>query len=216
MPPVTRAWQAADFTRAAQILTIIASEDASRLPRYQSPRSGALFARLSARENVDAIHSLTAFEQLRPLGELASGLNAVLLIYIQAARRGQVFDEELAGLTAAVCHETAMMLQVAGEVLQSGLANEAGRQQIEQGYHEVIGGAGDVVAGAITTFAERATYRLQARVRFAQLIDADLPTIAAGLPPDERRYSRARLTQVASQEPDASLGNALRTLAGRF
>ena len=126
MPPATRIWQAADLTAAAQILTAISNQDVTQLPRYQSTRSGALFARISGRDNVDAVRSLAPGQQLGALSALSGAFVQVLQVYLQASQHGAAFDEELASLLGTVSHATASTLHVAGEVLQSGLTNRSG------------------------------------------------------------------------------------------
>ena len=52
MPDNERLWTGQDMTRAFEILSTIAQQGPQQLPRYQSKRSGATFARFTSVENL--------------------------------------------------------------------------------------------------------------------------------------------------------------------
>jgi len=56
LPPFDRVWKDEDYDAAAIVLTRLGTADPQRLPRYQSPRSGELFARLTATDHFAAFN----------------------------------------------------------------------------------------------------------------------------------------------------------------
>ena len=51
MPPPDREWAPDDMAKAANVLAKLCQDTPAKLPRYQSPRSGAVFARITSDEN---------------------------------------------------------------------------------------------------------------------------------------------------------------------
>src|SRR5262245_66468073 len=53
VPAWEKPWSAEDMAAAARALSAVAEKDPRSLPRYQSERSGPLFARITAADNLD-------------------------------------------------------------------------------------------------------------------------------------------------------------------
>ena len=51
LPANDRNWDAQDYLQAAQVLQALAGVDTTQLPRYGSPISGAVFARIVSHDN---------------------------------------------------------------------------------------------------------------------------------------------------------------------
>jgi hypothetical protein len=54
LPAPDRTWSAEDLAQAAKVLGSFKAAEYANLPRYESPKSGAGFSRMVARENIDA------------------------------------------------------------------------------------------------------------------------------------------------------------------
>src|SRR4051812_13257608 len=55
VPTHDRPWLGSDMTRAAEALSDIAKDDARKLPRHQSERSGTVFARMISVQNLEIV-----------------------------------------------------------------------------------------------------------------------------------------------------------------
>jgi hypothetical protein len=57
LPKCERLWNSGDMVNASKVLAEIAKRDASQLPRFGSPKSGKVFARITSDENLDQIRA---------------------------------------------------------------------------------------------------------------------------------------------------------------
>lgn len=100
LPAYDRDWGGADMARAAKILRSFGERKYHQLPRYQSERSGEVFARLASPSNLDLFRN----DSLPLGGRLADALNyfqahnEIFKFYLAAFQNGDVRDCELVEL----------------------------------------------------------------------------------------------------------------------
>lgn len=70
MPTHDRLWSDAEMAKAASVLQTLGQNAPEHLPRFNSKRSGKVFARLAARENLEAYKS-EHFRWMRDCGRLS-------------------------------------------------------------------------------------------------------------------------------------------------
>ncbi|MFY0529913.1 hypothetical protein ACN28I_44355 [Archangium gephyra] len=95
VPSAEGSWDGEDYVLAAQALAAIAQKNPAELPRYQSTRSGPLFARLTAFENVDAIEKLEVapLARVQLAGSVMEPVSQILMLYIGANENGSFSTE---------------------------------------------------------------------------------------------------------------------------
>jgi hypothetical protein len=137
LPPVDRPWSAGDILSALLVLQELANEGDQYLPRYQSERSGAVFARLTSPQNLDWYRDSTAPLQLR-LERTGQHVQAVVqftdlyrrLAKLDASRRPEVV-EWMGALFRAFALYLEILDEAILEAFEEGEVDSVRRQALE-------------------------------------------------------------------------------------
>lgn len=199
VPSPERVWSAPDYERAAQALSKIAETQPAELPRYQSERSGALFTRLTAFENVDFVETsdLDYPLQVQLLGTLLQPTAQILTLYLKAHMKDNSFGTETLELQSFAFHASARML-VALEHLDSSQA--ANPEAFKAGVAQIRGGMSKQVDGALISLSERELHPDEARLRFVGTLKSDLLVVRPWLPPLTQKEIPVRLESLIADE----------------
>jgi hypothetical protein len=94
MPDPARTWSGQEYAEAAKVLTSLATTDAGLLPRYQSPKSGEVFARLTDKANLTLLRDRKrSFEErFKAVDGMIGGLSAIMKAYPRGYAAG-IVDE---------------------------------------------------------------------------------------------------------------------------
>jgi hypothetical protein len=205
VPAPDRLWSGEDYQRAAKALAALEDRDPAQLPRYASPRSGAVFARMTDGGNfaIATDGALPPAEQLGLLGGYLTPLNDLLRLYLRRAMGGQGYGAELASLMTLMLRGSALSARAAGALEPSD--DPARRAQFFKGLDQMRQGFANVVSGFLQSMAERRLYAVAERRRMAQALDEDLPGLASFLPPLSRQELPKLLRRLADGEPDAAV-----------
>jgi hypothetical protein len=105
VPPPDRAWQAEDYKKAGRVFSKLSRE---QLPRFESPRSGEIFARIVSLDNFDRPEGITQLDleghdvmssQMMRLANTAMDVSLLALQYIDPMVGLQPYSAEIARLT---------------------------------------------------------------------------------------------------------------------
>jgi len=217
VPEADRGWSGSDMGRAAEALLLLARGDAHRLPRYESPSSGALFARLMADENLDFFRNPSIpLDQRMPEGmAYMHSLNTIMKLYLEACNKGAVGSVELAELVGAQLGLLVVMVQMADEFVSMSDKNDPIYGIRIQGLGQFRGLLATAVAGTLQTLTERSTYDAAALKRLLRRMQETFPDILPQLPDASRKETLVRLRSFRNDPKMADLSPELGELVDR-
>jgi hypothetical protein len=110
-------WSATEMAAAATILTKIADTNPKQLPQYESPKSGALFARITSRENLDHFKDKTRPISVRfpEAAEFFQSSNQLLKVYTASFMKKSLGSSEVVELIGMNLRASVAMLDLVGE-----------------------------------------------------------------------------------------------------
>lgn len=211
VPSPERTWSAQDYALAMKALSEIAQKDPAQLPRYQSERSGPLFARLTAYDNMDSLESLqlAPLAQVQTAGAMLGPASQILMLYLQAHSTSNSFATEMIELQAFTLHAAVAVLEAMDSVPRSEVRN---RDAFESGLAQMQSGFGKMVSGALATLSEREVYSDEDRTRFLGRLMQDLPRLLPLLQPLTRREVPVRIDELLANERSPQVKRELESL----
>ena len=214
VPAPDRSWSGADTARAASALTKLAQANPRQLPRYESPRSGALFSRLVAADNLDLYRNTSlAIEQRLGQGiECLQATNELLKTYAASFNGGGVGGAELIELMGMQLRVLSVMFDMVDEFLPT-LDREAADYSVRmRGLARMKNGFAQMVSGCLMTLTEREVYSAAELKRFARYLREILPGLSSKLSAAGRQETLVRLRGIIAEEREASLKTELERL----
>lgn len=195
MPAPDRAWSGEDMKRAAELLTAMEQEKSGRLPRYESPNSGALLRRLAAEDNLGMYRNLSIpLEQRMPDAlTYINSANRILKLYLEAYNRGEATGSELVELIGGHLRTSEQMVRLTDELLPTLDPKDPTYPTRIGGFNKMKAGLANVVAGALTSLTEAAAYRPGDLKRLAGYMEVTLPHIVPALTDSGRTETLVRL-----------------------
>lgn len=114
-----REWAGSDMVVAARVLTSLTKDGYQQLPRYQSERSGEVFARITSAQNLSVLKNRTLPLESRAqlMSSYSEGLSAIYKIYMAAFAKGEIGDPEIVELMGASLRLMVTMSDIANELL---------------------------------------------------------------------------------------------------
>lgn len=203
IPAADREWTGDEWTRAAKGLAEAAAK--GKLPRFESPKSGALFARMTSLENLGLAEStsLPVAMRLQNASATLQSMNAALKLYVNAANERKVGGRELAELMAFQLAAIDTMLDLMEAYFSTVPKDDPAYEVKAKGIAQTRGGAATVVGGAITSVNEQSVYLPADRLVFIKALQRSLPGIFPHLTEDTRREIVLRLKALSE---DSGLG----------
>jgi hypothetical protein len=195
VPALDRPWSGEDMAKAARVLTALSGKDPGNLPRFRSERSGAVFARLTSTENLEAFRNRkvpieTRFPQAIGYGE---PLNAILKLYLSAFLKNAIGDSEIVELLGAQLRIMVMAMELVDEFIPTLDKNDPKFKVRMQGLEKMKQGLAMMAAGGLLTLTEVDSYRSGERARLVGYMKETFPAIVPRLLPDARAETLARL-----------------------
>jgi len=210
MPTSDRTWSATDYNRALALLEATAANDPRQLPRWGSPRSGALFARLSDPANFQSEPNASATPPAIRLDNLApfiAPIKKLAMLYGIQASRGPAFDYETARMLCLMVRLGAEALVLNDRARSAMSASE--RESRKAAFAKIADGAAGMFAAALVQVAERTGLRNEALLLIVDTLADTLPATLQLLPPEFAKELPARVKAMVDVESDAALKAAL-------
>ena len=214
MPSDDRNWSSIDMVQAQKILASLPGGHAS-LPRYQSERSGAMFARLTSSQNLELFRN----RSLPPEGRISLALNfgrasnEIFKLYLAAFIKKKVRDSEMIELLGAQLRMVVVNADLMNELAPTLDKGDPAYSARMQGFEQAKRGAASVVMGALQTFDEQQTYRQSGLERLADYVRDTFPTLVPFLPPGARAEAKATLKTMLEDPKMEPFHIALRGLS---
>jgi hypothetical protein len=215
MPANDRFWLGDDYAQALLVLKSLAASDATQLPRYGSPASGPVFARIVSRDNLRlALTSALPEEQrLTAAAAIMQNLGQITVVYASATTSSQVFDSELVELMGYLLEVSREMLPLTEAVVASVPVDAPSREARVKGLDQVRQGTAGIASGCLTTLTDKKSYRVSELVRLAETMEKTLPLLMPFLPPGTQQELPILLRRMLEQESDPKLKQALQRVA---
>lgn len=215
LPAVDRAWNGDDMNRAAKALAAIAKDDAGKLPRYRSERSGVLFARITSSQNLEMYHDKKLSLGLRMSPALAyfEATNDVLQIYASSFLKSMAGDSELIELIGSDLRTAVVLLQLVDEELPTLKQSDPKDVERIAGLEKMRNGLATMTEGALTTLTEASSYRTSERARLLRYLRETLPAIVVHISPAAQSETQVRIETLASDQNLKPLQPGLTELA---
>lgn len=217
MPADDRDWSSADMVQAHKTLSSLPGGHAN-LPRYQSDRSGAMFARLTTPQNLELFRNRSLpLEGRLPLAlDFGDASTKTFKLYLSAFLSNKVRDSEMIELLGAELRLAVVNVELLGELLPTLDKDDPTYAVRMQGVEQMKRGLASFVMGALQTFDERQSYRQSELLRLADYVRDTFPTLVPFLPPGARTEAKATLKKMLADPAMEPFHAALRDLPGRL
>lgn len=195
MPAHDRTWSGTDMTTAATVLAAIAQQTPGRLPRYESERSGALFARITAGSNLDfhVNDSLPLQTRLLDAFQYMQSCNQILLLYANSFNQGATGDSEIIELSGAQLRTWVVTIKLMNEFVPSIDKDDSTYAVRMDAIKTMKGSTATAVHASLDILTESSFYRTSELKRFTGYVEATFPDILPELPDGSRSEALTRL-----------------------
>lgn len=203
IPSIRRPWNSLDMTKAAKVLAEIAVDDPARLPRYNSPKSGKVFARMTSDDNLEQLRTSKIPAALR----LPSGLQFMQASssfgksYATGLLKRKTGGDEAAELVGLNLRIAVAMSGLAEEIVMSLDKKDPSFTKRIGGMKEVQSGLSTILQSAILQASETKALNSGATRRLLAILDETLPTLIRAVPPAVRKETLAKLREM-SEKPE--------------
>jgi hypothetical protein len=203
MPPDDRTWYADDMFHAERVLTTLTQDGYKALPRYHSPRSGTIFARLTSVENLLRFRNkaLPLHSRFYDAQDYCESFSHIALMYLAAFQNTDVRDSEVVEVMGALFRIAVVLCEMVDEVLPLLDPDAPTYDARMKGLATMERGLAKVVVGGLDLLDEAAHNRAGARGRLLAYMQETFPILVPHLAPEARDAAIRRMEQM--QESDA-------------
>jgi hypothetical protein len=183
MPSYDREWIGQDMAVAAAKLQALAAQSPGQLPRFGSKRSGPMFARIVARDNLKFFRSrsLPLASRFPQSLDYFQSLNAILKVYLSAREANQVTGEDMIELVGAQLRAVQVELELVDEFVPT-LSKDDPKYPVRMaGLDQMRRGLAQMVSGVITTLTEKQAYDVGTRAKLVGYCRETFPSIVPKL-----------------------------------
>lgn len=195
MPAFDREWMASDFIAAGDVLVSLAARDPGQLPRLHSPKSGPMFDRIVATQNLANLADKTFPISVRLSAALNTwdGLSLISKAYVKACIEKKVGTAnlvELMGARLRVCKATTQLLD---ELVASRPANDPHNTTRAAAIEQLKSVMALTVASALATLNNGEDFSTSSRARLTDYCRDTLPGIVPHLSTPSQKEALHRL-----------------------
>lgn len=215
VPDPQQVWSATDYAQATRALQEIGGGSPERLPRVESPDSGALWLRITDPENLASMRDVQ-----RPLNVRAAEctlllgvLGNLLTLYTDVPELH--FDVERAEISGVAFAASPICLSLLTGFLDALPPDDPRRPDRAAGVEQIRNVVYDFLLTTGRWLRQREDYRADARRRIAESMSLALPALAPQLPEQVRGDLDTRLKAAAVGERDPRVRAAIdRAISG--
>lgn len=200
-------WHTRDLMTASGVLSDVGLADPAQLPRFESARSGAIFARLIDPQNYAVLDApgLGAEERMAHATGILSAFRTLAYIYLHAISEGVDLDREMAELTGFGLEVVWRSFRLL-DALAAGMSkNDPDFAQRVEGIVTFKSGLNEIVGGSVGSLGQREVFGTQARRQLARHLQRLLPRIVVFLPPVQRTDTQMLLQTLGREEGDENV-----------
>ena len=198
LPAVDRDWSGDDLTRAESVLSGLSKRGYQILPKYQSDRSGAVFARMTSVQNLTLLRNKSQSVDARfPQAiEYYDAGGRICKLYLAAYLKQGVKENELIELMGMQLRLAVVMLELVDEFLPTLKQNDPTYQSRLQGLEQMKQGLASVVAGSLQTLRGRGKTSQSEIARLVGYMQETFPRVVPRLPLDARVETLVEVTRL--------------------
>ncbi len=194
LPAHDRSWSVEEMMRAVKVLTSLSQKDPRHLPRYRSERSGRVFDRITAAQNLQRFKSLPLplEQRVARSANFLQTINQLFVLYLTSFAKKATGDSEVVELTGALYRTTVVMVDLFNEFLMTLSQDDpsykdrmAGLEQMKQGLATMVSGGLDMLTAKDLRATELA--------RLIGYMHDTFPALVPQLPPGSRAETLVRL-----------------------
>jgi hypothetical protein len=203
IPSIEKRWSSSDLARAAKVLSDVAARDAAQLPRYGSPQSGNVFARMTSEQNLEQLQNKLFPVPVR-IGFALQFLHSATTLsklYASAALQKKTDSEESAELLGFTLRTGVELKELSKEAASRFDATDPKSADNQKNMKQMTSGLGPVLQAMFARAMESRTLSPEARTRMLTSIDETLPTLMPVLSPEVRTQLQKQL-QAIRDNPD--------------
>ncbi len=217
LPPIDRAWSSHDMSKAAKILQDVAEKKYGSLPRYRSPKSGDVFARLTSKQNLDRYkdHSVDVDDRLSEAINYLQSTNEIFKAYLSGFLKKEVPGGELIELIGMHLRTSVVMFDLVDEFLPTIKKDDPTYATRMQGFERMKGGLASIVAGSLKALTEQDNYTVSERVRLIGYMQDTFPELIPHLTPEARTQIVAQMETIAGDPSSTQLQPGLDQLRSK-
>lgn len=198
LPSHERAWAGNDMQAAAKALSEIARDSPDNLPRFNSPNSGAVFARITSQENLDMLRNRSFPLPLRMAGALqfvqaTSSINKTYVNSLLVKKTGSEESTELLGLTLRT---SVVMTELVEEFFPTLDKKDPTYAIRVQGLAKMKAGMGNVLQGSILHVTELMANKPEMIGKMLEFMDETFPPSMKSVPPAVREETLEKLRKM--------------------
>jgi hypothetical protein len=198
VPDAHRRWSAADMAAALRGLTAASEKGTGRLPTLGSARSGALFARLIALENLEPYRKTdTPLDQrMGPALDFQDAANGVFRLYLSRGAVEGGYRREVVELTGLTLHTAVVLRGLVRELLPTLKKDDPTYLTRMQGLQQARNGLATSMTGALGMLYDKDLGH--DRARLVTLMAETFPSLMTELAPPQRADLLARCGKAAA------------------
>lgn len=195
LPAIDRPWSSSDMMTTAVRLEAICKEGFGKLPKYESDRSGAVFARMTSDENFAFAldRSFPLDVRLPHIMRLLESGNRINKLYLQGFSNGEIADRSVIELLGWMLRVTAVAMPLINEFTASLNPDDPSHPVRMEGLERSKRGLATMVDGGLITLTERESYSRDNTLVLIRYMQGTFPTIFPNLPPLSRREFKQRI-----------------------
>lgn len=216
-PAPDKVWTSADMLEANKVLASFTNDKAVQLPRYNSPRSGEVFGRLTSLETLPSfrIRDVPIKTRLMQATDYGDGLKEIWKKYNAAFSNQKVGDAEVVELTGAFLRFLVVELRLVDEFALTLDKNDPKYAVRMRALDNLKVSLAQIVTGLLIMLTERDQYSSTELVRLLDYMQETVPSIAPRLSPDVAKDTVARLQQMEKDQRLKDLQPGLRELLAK-
>ncbi|HEY5955587.1 MAG TPA: hypothetical protein VIV60_03495 [Polyangiaceae bacterium] len=209
---VDRTWSGGDMVEAAAKLRQLVNREPGRLPRSGSPRSGALFGRMTSADNLTSLQdpSLPVAIRLPSAIEFMGGLDALFTLYLTEMQEQRVSGADIVELDGARLRTIEVVIALLETSLAEQRRDEPTRANRLAAFDRVRQGLYEVLSGILGSIADPRQLGVSSRRRLVGYCLQSLPRLAPKL---EVKARSDLLELIARQSRDPHLENLRQQLS---
>jgi len=214
MPSFDRVWTAEDNQAAAKMITDIAAKDPTMLPRENSPKSGVLFSRMVALENLDVTEQMrgTSFEANHIVSFLDPSIQ-IFQTYASATSSSSSYDSEVVAYCIYLLEITNRLFPLAIKLKGiSSTENPNQNDSASSSQDKMMKGLSTMVGGLLTLLGDKEDMRIEELTRLAIALQKDLGQISEYILPGTKKELVARIKSMIENETNADYKDSLTEL----
>jgi hypothetical protein len=200
IPAANKPWSAIEMSAAATALSALAEKDPNTLPRYESDRSGPLFARITSADNLAYFRdrSIPLDQRFPGGGEFFLALHNIFKLYSNAFLHHAISDSEIVEIMGTEFRATVVIIELYKEFVPTLSRNDPKYMNRMAGVAKVKLGMTTMVIGALQTLAETRNLRPTQMKRLLTYMQETFPLIISELVPGPASEILARIKSMST------------------